>query len=380
MKRLPLTAVLASAGFLISCDRADRITQPAPTAPPVEAEAAHRFCGWLYGSQDPVEMKRNYDTFAAHAEDFDAVHPTWFHVTSPTQIEARTIGFEDPRVIENTTRGGKRTLLMPTIQAENPPDRDHAHTMLHDPALRKQHVAAIVALVLEHHYDGVDLDYEHLNQTLGEGQTIREEGKAFSAFVAEVGAALHAHGKALSLAVPVQGSNNGIYDYEALSASADHVHVMGYDYHWEDGPHLGPVAPLGWVRAVVDYIGTIDGGQRRDRFILGVPNYGLVGDTAAVCSPSTACLAMAGEDYRTTTDHMSHCPMGSDDAGRAPNQTLPDGRVMFFDDLASLEEKVQAASHGGLGGIGYWSIGGEPDRPGPRSFFEMVRSYYPKAD
>jgi spore germination protein YaaH len=52
---------------------------------------------------------------------------------------------------------------------------------------------------------------------------------------------------------------------------------------------------------------------------------------------------------------------------------------LFFDDLASLEEKVVVAQNGGLGGITYWTIGGEPDQPsGPLDFFQMVRSHFPK--
>jgi spore germination protein YaaH len=369
--------LLAGASALSACGH---LEDPVASSADVVTEAhpgEHRFCGWLYASRDPELMNQAYDTFADHAEDLDAVHPTWFHVTSLTGIEARSVGFEDPRVMDNTTGGGGRTKLVPTIQAEHRPDRDLAHTIINDPALRRRHVAAIVDLVTSHGYDGIDLDYEHLDQTLGPGQSIRSERQAFSAFVAEVAAALHAAGKTLTLAVPVADAPEEVYDYEALSASADHVHVMGYDYHYEDGPHGGPVAPLGWIHKAVSYIASIDGGRRRDRFILGLPNYGLVGTKA--CEPSLRCLEMAGDEYRTTTDHMDQCPFGDGtDPGRAPNQTLADGQTMFFDDLTSLEEKVLAAAEGGLGGVSYWSIGGEPDRPGPRTFFEMVRRHFPQ--
>ena len=371
---------LAVAGLSAGCDRTDdsRLTAPiAAVSAPLPA-AGHRFCGWLFGSRDPAVMNRAYDTFAAHAAELDAVHPTWFHVSGPTRIERRAIGVEDPRVLAHTTRGGAPTRLIPTIQAEDRPDRDHAHVMIHDPELRRRHVEAIVALVVDNHYDGIDLDYEHLADTRGEGESLADEGRAFSACVAEAATALHAVGKTISLAVPAEEHANEVYDYEALAAVTDEIHVMGYDYHWEMGPHLGPVAPLGWIRRVVSYVGTIDGGRRRSRFLLGVPNYGLVGDDATLCSPTAACLALAGDDYRTTTTHA--CSMGDVEAGRAPNQTLADGREMFFDDIASLEEKVDVAARGGLGGIAYWSIGGEPDRPGSRSFFAMVRSHFPHVD
>jgi len=85
---------------------------------------------------------------------------------------------------------------------------------------------------------------------------------------------------------------------------------------------------------------------------------------------------MLSGQYATTTDHMLRYGE-SYDPGRSPNAYLPDGDHLFFDDLASLEEKVRAAAESGLGGITYWSIGGEPDVPGDTSFFEMVRKYFP---
>ena len=358
----PLARLVAAAVAALTC------SQLSP--PPPE----HRFCGWLYGSRNPVTLNTAYDTFAAHAGELDAVHPTWFHVTSLTDITARSIGFEDRRVMANTTSSGKHARLIPTVQAEDLPDRVFAHRIINDPALRRRHVEALVELTVSRGYDGLDLDYEHLGQTLEPGQTTRTERAAFSAFVTEAAEAMHAAGKELTLAVPVQGgSPDEIYDYDALSAAADHVHIMGYDYHYEGGPHPGPVAPLGWIREVVAHAASIDGGSRKERFVLSVPNYGLRG--SVVCNPTLDCLAQAGEGYRTTTPHMKHEGV---DPGRSPNQTLADGVELYFDDITSLEEKVEAAAQGGLGGVGYWAIGGEPDRPGDRTFFEMVRSHFPQ--
>lgn len=365
---------------------------PAP-APPEQAAGDHRFCGWLHEFLgDPESSELGYDTFAAHAAAFDAVHPKWWRVASPTTFENHPrgrkepyAGFHDPRVLDNTTRGGKRTRLVPLIAAVDRPDVAAVHTMLHDPALRAQHVAGIVALVMDNGYDGIDIDYEHLSSVLGPGETIEAERAAFSAFIDELARALHAHGKTLSLAVPALTAARGVFDYEALSASADQVHVMGYDYHWSGGPHAGPVAPLGWLERSIAYIGTLDGGARRSKFIFGLPNYGLVGPeapggegTVVGCEPLKKCLELAGEGYETSTDHMSRCAEDGETpvaAGRAPNRALANGAHLFFEDLASLEEKVVAVKRGGLGGITYWSIGGEPEGA---AFFSMIERHFPR--
>ncbi|WP_437935125.1 glycosyl hydrolase family 18 protein [Sorangium sp. So ce341] len=367
---------------------------PGAAAPREGAPGVHRFCGWLHEFLgDPASTELGYDTFAARAEAFDAVHPKWWRVASPTTFEnhprgrsAPFAGFHDRRVLDRTTPGGGRTRLVPLVAAVDRPDVVAVHAMIHDPALRAQHVAGLVALAVENGYDGLDIDYEHLASVLGPGETVEAERASFSAFIDELSRALHAAGKALSLAVPAVASATGVFDYEALSASADHVHVMSYDYHFGGGAHAGPVAPLGWVERTVAYIGGLDGGARREKFILGLPNYGLLGPEApegggAVvgCEPLGRCLELAGGDgYDTSTDHMRRCPEDGAArfaAGRAPNQVLASGERLFFEDLASLEEKVAAARRGGLGGVTYWSIGGEP---GGAAFFSMIERHFPR--
>ena len=346
----------------------------APPSPPPTTGNRHRFCGWLMATgYVPIDQDPNYADFVAHADLFDAVHPAWYHLSSPTTITT-SYGEGSRLVLDNTTVGGKRTQLIPTLAAVDGAQPSWASQMLHDPSLRAQHEAAIVQLVVSKHYDGIDLDYEHLPQS---------DRDLFSQFAAELAAQLHAKGKQLSFAVgALTTPSYGHWDYEKLSAVADQLHVMAYDYHYL-GSHPGPVAPLGWVKQVLAYIDTIGGGTRAGKFILGLPNYGIAGSDGSATTwygSGMDCINMVGGVYAVTTTHMSVCPLTNGvptDAGRAPNAMSSQGHV-FFDDIASHEEKVAAAKQAGLGGITYWTIGGEPDRPGPRTWFEMVRSYFPK--
>ena len=368
------------------------------------AVADHHFCGWLHGSgDDPAATEQAYDTFAAHADDFDAVHPTWWRVESPSSFtnhprdrDTPYAGYDDPRVLAHTTAGGGRTRLIPMIGASDPPEYLQVHRMINDPRLREEHVVALVALVQNHGYDGLDLDYEHLDPdhlktNLGPGHDAMTERLAFSAFIAAAASALHAVGKTLSVDVPVEiDSSIPVYDYAALSSVADAVHVMTYDYHYEGGTHAGPIAPLGWVEDALTAIRAIDGGRRAGRFLLGLANYGLIGPEVGpggyghvtVCEPTSRCLGLFEGDYDATSDHMDHCPLVRAHpyaAGRAPNQALAGGDQLFFEDLASLTEKVDAARQSGLGGVTYWAIGGEPEGAPGESLFTMVRARFPRA-
>lgn len=369
-------------------------------AAPSQPAAPHRFCGWIYSTfPSPADAELAYDTFAAHASELNAVHPHWWRVDSPTTFANHAEGhpepyrgFHDPRVLSHTTPGGGTTRLMPMIGASTLPDYLHVHRMINDPELRRRHVRALVSLVTDNGYDGLDLDYEHLDPLYLEhdyspGQDGLTERAAFTAFVAEAARALHAIGKTLSLAVPVRiDPPNPVFDYEALGRAADTLHVMAYDFHYDGGPHAGPVSPLGWVEAGIADIVSIDGGRLASKVVLGLPNYGMRGPEEGGgvathdCAPSSACLTLASGTYQTETDHMSHCDQSKQRyrPGRSPNKALSSGEHLFFEDLASLEEKVAAAAHAGLGGITSWGIGGEPVGPSGRTYFQMVREYYPR--
>ena len=358
----------------------------------LQAPRPHALCGWIYEHAIPADTELAYDTFAAHAAEFDAIHPKWWRVATATTFEnhppdrgAPYHGFHDPRVLDHTTPGGGRTRLVPMVSATTYDEVALVHAMINDPGLRAAHVAELSRIVEEGHYDGLDLDYEHLRRARTHElpmTTVEEERAALSAFVEAMANELHAHGKELSLAIPANFTSTSEFDLSALTHSADALHVMGYDFHFEEGDHPGPVAPLGWVQDFIDHVATVDGGERASCFILGLPNHGVFGppghEPVLGCEPLERCFALFSGPYETTSDELTRCPEQSGVApGRSPNVLLLDGQRLYFEDLASLEEKVAAAQAGGFGGITYWGVGGEATVPGPRTFFEMVRSHFP---
>ncbi len=67
--------------------------------------------------------------------------------------------------------------------------------------------------------------------------------------------------------------------------------------------------------------------------------------------------------------------VGNSPRGGRRTGSLASGERLFFEDLASLEEEVVVAERGGLGGVTYWSIGGEPGRA---AFFSMIERHFPR--
>lgn len=235
--------------------------------------------------------------------------------------------------------------------------------LIHDASKRATHIQNLVNLATSNGYSGLDLDYEHL---WGAG-----DRPDFSTFASELGAAMHAAGLQASMAITAIMAPDGAYDHDALVGSLDVIHIMGYDLHGMGGPHIGPGDPLDWIKAVEHYA-TLTGFPMR--FILGVPNFGF---TLTDSCLGTDCAPKCTGSISTTDSEFMNCIFNDGNpkwqSGRSPNCPTQNGQ-QYFEDVASLEERVASAKADGLAGVTYWSMGNEP--PG---LFDMFERYYPVA-
>jgi len=291
------------------------------------------------------------DTVLAHRADFTEVSP-WMYGLSPAgQINTQYNPGSAAAVNAELTRlRGAGLKIVPTLaNVTNGQFSDQPVAgILHDPARMRQHVAAIVNLVLQHRYAGIDIDYENL--AAGDRQ-------AFTAFITDLGAALHSHGKMLSVAVFAKTTNAGVaprnvaQDYAAIGRAADQVRIMAYDYHWPTSPP-GAVAPLPWVRSVLNYAKSQIPAQK---IILGIPLYGYNwsgGQAQAVTWLSALRLAKA-----------HHVSPHYDAAAQAPWFSYTDAaghrHVVWFENQASSQAKFDAALGSQIGGVYLWMFGYE---------------------
>lgn len=145
--------------------------------------------------------------------------------------------------------------------------------ILDDPARRTQHVQNIVALVTSKSYDGIDLDYEvfAFGDPRSTWDSIRPD---WIAFVAELGAALRAQGKLLSVTVPpVWTSSNTtvgytVYAQQEIAPHIDRLRLMAYDWSTSSP---GPISPGWWVESVIAWSSAR---VPLSKLQLGVPAYG----------------------------------------------------------------------------------------------------------
>jgi spore germination protein len=289
-------------------------------------------------------------TVLSHSSDFSEASPWIYGLGSDGQIEVQYPP-SMPQVMADIGRLRAAGLpIVPTIA--NTTGGNWAYQpiarILHDPVLMKRHIASIVTLADQEKYAGIDIDYEGLHA--GDRQ-------AFSTFVSQLAAALHAHGKILSVAVFAKttgagyGGQNVAQDYRVIGRAADQVRLMAYDYHWGTSPP-GPIAPVSWVRAVLGYARTQ---IPASKIVLGIPLYGYdwVGDHGTDLTWQQAVQLAAAHRVPVHYDSSSQSPWFTytDSSGRA--------HQVWFENPESSAAKFAIAKDMGIGGMFLWMYGNE---------------------
>jgi spore germination protein YaaH len=297
---------------------------------------------WLPDSFDSVNRR----SFEANADILDEVSPFWYTTDARGNLyhgsDAR-----DSALIE--LAHSKHVLVIPTIH--NVLSVDPVPALLSNPDRRNYHIRNIVDEVLSNNYDGIDIDYEFLDRGL------REE---YSTFITDLGKALHAQGKLLTIAVHAKTSDygglGGFQDWAVLGQAVDRLRIMTYDYHWRGGGP-GPVAPIYWVRAVAEYAKSV---VDPAKVVIGVPFYGYnwppQGD--AIGQTWDAINDLIG------LNRLEVNWKESDANGLVQENWITYGsrqgrRTVWYATSRSLDAKLELVQQLDLAGIAIWRLGGE---------------------
>ena len=134
-----------------------------------------------------------------------------------------------------------------------------ASLIFNTPAKRQAHVAAIVKLVTDNGFDGIDIDYEKMAYTTNPvvGQRLRT---GFTAFATELCGKLRAMHKRCTITVMAKtadghttyGIDKWVFDYAALGRVASRVRLMVVRPARPWGSP-GPIADISWTEDVVRY-------------------------------------------------------------------------------------------------------------------------------
>jgi spore germination protein YaaH len=355
--RAALLACLATTGLVVTS-----ATQPAA------ADTTRRIVsGWLPYWTMPAAL----GTATENGDLWGDASPFWYQATSATAITAHT-GAGDPDVVSQLRAKGIK--VVPTVTETL--DAAAMATLLASPSQRTAHVNTLVALVADNGYDGIDLDYESMNY----GGTAAQKASVATGFVAlatQLGTALDADGKLLSVTVGARTASTNwwpVHDYAALGKVADRFRIMAYDYSYAGGTP-GAIAPLPWVKEVVEYAVSV---VPANRIQLGVPLYGYdwPQDTAADdgWGNATSLTYEGVEALRTSVGATRE--WYADVA--APSFTYTAGgkeHQVWYSDQDSTMVKVRLVDRYGLQGVVFWAVGSEDE-----GMWSGVRSYATQND
>lgn len=242
-------------------------------------------------------------------------------------------------------------LHLSTLNQEGRFSSELGHAVLRTPAMAQRLMDALLAVVEELGFQGVDVDFEYLPA---------EDAAAYAAFLTALGRQLRAQGKILITALAPKAARDqpGLlyegHDYRAVGEASDYVLLMTYEWGYTAGPPMA-VAPLPNVRRVVEFALTE---IPAEKIWLGVPNYGYdwplpfrQGTTRARSLSSDEAVALAVR-YNQAIQY--------DDRAQSPwfRYTDEDGgeHEVWFEDARSIQAKLSLISQYGLAGAGYWNL------------------------
>ncbi|MCB1000656.1 MAG: hypothetical protein KDB40_15280 [Acidimicrobiales bacterium] len=355
-------AVAGALGFAATRDTWER------TGPPI------RVASWAPYWQPDTALA----SFTANSEMFADVS-----LVAYSALDAATIVTYDglPDDAKDTYRAAAAAAGVPLIATifDDSPSGTMA-AVLADPASRAIHVQTVARLVIEGGFAGVDLDYEKFAFS-DSRDTWAATSPNWIAFLTELAVPLRAAGKQLIVSVPpvydgerTDASGYWVYDYAAMGEIVDRIRVMTYDYSFQGGDP-GPIAPIDWVRDVVDAITELVPPEKLD---LGIPVYGYdwVVSVSGVCpsdqQPDTrsmstvrAARTLAERGIVPTWDPVTEerwfdyvdTLTGTDTAGTAVSCTV--NRRVHYLDATAIHRRAYVAHRHDLHGVALWALGND---------------------
>lgn len=228
---------------------------------------------------------------------------------------------------------------------------DYARGILKDERVRRIVISNIVARAKERDYQGINVDFEHLQPDL------RTD---YNRFIQELAEAARQQNLSTAITVGPKMSDDpynpwiGAFDYRFLGQHVDHMTLLTFEWGWAGGQPMA-IAPLSMVRQVLEYASTE---VPPDKLMMGMALYGYnwtfpveEGSRAIGISPKTALDLAIQHRTHIHFQTESAAPMFS--YGDSRNQA----RQVWFEDARSVLAKFHLVQELGLRGISYWMLG-----------------------
>ena len=259
-------------------------------------------------------------------------------------------------------------------------------------------VSAIVDLVNQNNFDGIDLDFE--NFAFIDGKTSWPVTQPrWIQFVRELSTALHSEKKLLFITSPVdfdpkvRAGGYSVYAWRDIAPYIDRLRIMTYDYSTSA---IGPIGPLPWVEDAITYATSVIAASK---VFIGVPGYGRdwIDSVSGTCpvevqgtiTTKTKAATFVMRDAANLATSYGATPVYKDKEGEVTftyskiftgqnaagvPTTCTAQRVAWYQDSRSYVERAKLVAKYRLGGIVLWTMGMEDGTtmPAVRAFAQTI--------
>jgi spore germination protein YaaH len=291
------------------------------------------------------------ESLETNLEIIDTALPVLYTVDKAGNVVSRGVSEVKIRELLSFCRENNMRVI-PTIGSYD--FESTASAFKNDTSYQKQ-VDKIIAEIEKYDFDGIDLDYEMVNSSYREN---------FLKFLKELSEELKKRDKILSVTVFAKWEDakytdhqetRAVQDYSEIAKYADEIRIMAYDYTLQSSKIPGPIAPIGWIRDVLDYaVEKIP----REKTWLGVHLYGYQwsSDRTIAFTYTTALSAIVN-------DPNIEYVYKEDLAETYSAFNCGDGYTCkaYFQSPEGITTRRRLAEEYKLAGISYWRLGGELD-------------------
>ena len=296
------------------------------------------------------DQQKAVESFKENVDLINYVSLFWYFLGSDGQIHKYNFVKEDLSIINFAHENGVKVEVVITNLPESGDwDSDRVKKALANDQLRQKHIEEIVALTQKLDIDGIDIDYEQLEEDLTDD---------FSKFIQDLGQALRDKGKYLGVALHPKsddgiGAKNGAssQDWQAAAKGADRLYIMAFGEHWDEG-EPGPIASLPWVERIIKYAQSL--GIEKSKLFLTIPLFGYEWEEDS----DRAAKGLTYNDVSKLLDKYGGEEW--DENASSPHFHYDDGeKEVWFENARSVKLKMELADSAGFAGITFWRLGGE---------------------
>ena len=211
-------------------------------------------------------------------------------------------------------------------------------------------VEEIIKEVEKYDFDGIDIDFEKIRVAQKDGYLL---------FLKKLQTELHMKEKKLSVTVIAKTREAtidtlAVQDWKVIGELADQFKIMTYDYTLQSSTIPGPIAPIDWMKEVIDYANV---SVPSEKIFLGIHLYAYLwkGDKASALTYSSVQNLLNNSSI--TQEYKSDIAEGYS------KYTCSDGSscILYFQNKQGVSQRVSLAKESNLLGVSYWRLGSELD-------------------